>query len=202
MLIATDFSAHYGYSATMVTERDADNCIAEILHAFATCGHLDYGENISMQEHMLQTACLAEKDGADDKVVVAALLHDYGHLICNMPNNTFSEGKDNFHEEVGADAIREWFDDDIVNAVALHVAAKRYLCAANPGYIDKLSEASKVTLDVQGGPMNEPEMHEFRRQPGYKMAIRVRVYDDLGKLPDMARPELDYYLPKIRSCLA
>lgn len=186
----------------MTTEVEVDEFIAGIIDAFATCGHLDYGEGISMQEHMLQTAFLAEKDGADDRLIVAALLHDYGHLICNMPNNIFSDGNDNFHEDVGADAIRGWFDDDIVNAVGLHVAAKRYLCAANPGYFNKLSEASEVTLAIQGGPMNDSEMRSFKEQPGHKMAIRVRIYDDLGKLPEMERPDLDHYMPKIRNCLA
>ena len=183
----------------MVADVQGDKILEEIVNAFSTCGHLDYGENISMQEHMLQAACLADKDGAGDRLIVATLLHDYGHLICNMPNNTFSEGKDNFHEDVGADAIRAWFDDDIVNAVGLHVAAKRYLCAANVDYFDKLSEASKVTLAIQGGPMSDAEMWKFRERTGYKMAIRVRTYDDRGKSPDMERPDLEYYLPKIRA---
>ena len=178
-----------------------DAIIEQILDAFASCGHLDYGEHINMQEHMLQTACFAEQNGEDDRVVVAALLHDYGHLVCNMPNNLFSKGGNNFHEEIGAEALKQWFDKDIVAAVRLHVDAKRYLCATNPDYVKKLSDASTTTLAIQGGPMSEREAAEFRKKNGHEMAIRVRVYDDMGKLPEMKRPGLDYYVPKIRDCL-
>ena len=186
----------------MATEAQADAIVAQILEAFAVCGHLDYGERVSMKEHMLQAAWFAEQDGGDDRLIVAALLHDYGHLICDMPNNTFSVGNDNYHETVGAAALREWFYGDIVNAVRLHVDAKRYLCAFSPGYVDKLSEASKVTLAVQGGPMTSAEVDEFRQQPGHELALRVRIYDDQGKVPNMMCPDLNHYAPKIRACLA
>lgn len=178
-----------------------DQAIEEILDAFAACGDLDYGENISMREHMLQTAYLAESSGGSDDLIVAALLHDYGHLVCNLPNNTFSEGKDNFHETVGARALANWFGDGIVGAIRLHVDAKRYLCAATPDYESKLSEASIITLAVQGGPMGEREMTEFRRQSGHSMALRIRVYDDLGKEREMRRPELEHYVPVLKRCL-
>lgn len=185
-----------------MTETSADAIIDEILAAFAASGHLDYGEHISMQEHMLQAACLADRKGEDDAVVVATLLHDYGHLVCNLPNNTFETGIDNYHEEVGAKALENWFGDDIVGAVRLHVDAKRYLCTATPAYRDKLSQASITTLEVQGGPMNDAEMEAFREQPGHRLALKVRVYDDLGKDPQMERPELDHYVPKLRACIS
>ena len=183
-------------------ETSAEEVVEEILAAFAASGHLDYGEHISMQEHMLQAAFLAESQGERDAVVVATLLHDYGHLVCNMPNNTFEEGIDNFHEEAGANALQNWFGEDIVGAVRLHVDAKRYLCAATPAYLEKLSQASITTLEVQGGPMNEEEMEVFRQQAGHRLALKVRVYDDLGKEPQMERPGLDHYISKIRACIA
>lgn len=176
--------------------------IEEILAAFKMGGDLDYGENISMREHMLQTACLAEQGGGEERLIVAALLHDYGHLICGRPNDIFSEGSDNFHEKVGAQALEKWFDEEIVGAIRLHVDAKRYLCAASPKYMAMLSDASITTLGVQGGPMNSKEMDSFREQTGHKMALRVRVYDDLGKEPRMQRPELEYYVPMLRRCLS
>ena len=89
----------------MTADDIVNQIVNEILDAFATCGHLDYGENISMQKHMLQAACFAEQKGEDDSTIVAALLHDYGQLVCNMPNNTFLEGIDNYHEEAGAGAL-------------------------------------------------------------------------------------------------
>ncbi len=180
----------------------ADEIVEQILDAFANRGHLDYGENISMEEHMLQTAFLADENDEEDNVVVAALLHDFGHLICNMPNNTFEEGSDNYHEELGAKALQDWFEDDIVDAVRLHVDAKRYLCAANPKYKEKLSKASITTMAIQGGPMNKREMLAFRRKKGHRIAIRIRAYDDLGKMPEMRRPGLNYYIPKIKKCLS
>lgn len=185
-----------------MTDTPADEMIEEILAAFAACGHMDYGESISMQEHMIQAACIAERNGEDDAVIVATLLHDYGHLVCNMPNNTFLDGVDNYHEEVGAKALEQWFGEDITGAVRLHVDAKRYLCAATPSYMDKLSAASITTLEVQGGPMNEEEMAAFREKSGSKLALKVRVYDDLGKEPGMARPELGHYVPILKACIS
>ena len=179
----------------------ADAIIAEITGAFAAWGHLDYGESISMREHMLQSAYFAELDGADDRLIVAALLHDFGHLICNLPTTTFAKGVDNGHEDVGADALAAWFDHDIVAAVRLHVAAKRYLCAANPAYREQLSPASIVTLKVQGGPMTDNEMRSFEQQAGHEMALRIRIYDDRGKLAELERPGLEHYLPMLRACL-
>jgi predicted HD phosphohydrolase len=176
--------------------------IEEILGAYETGGDLDYGENISMREHMLQTACLAEQGGNEERIIVAALLHDYGHLVCDQPNNIFAEGSDNFHETVGARALESWFDEGIVGAIRLHVDAKRYLCAANPKYLAKLSDASITTLGVQGGPMNREEMVGFREQVGYEMALTIRVYDDLGKEPRMLRPKLPHYVPMLRRCLS
>lgn len=184
-----------------MTDITADEIVEEILAAFAACGHMDYGENISMQEHMLQAACIAEQKGEDVAVIVATLLHDYGHLVCNMPNNTFLDGVNNYHEEVGAKALEQWFGEEIVGAVRLHVDAKRYLCAATPTYMDKLSAASITTLGVQGGPMNDEEMAAFREKSGHQIALKVRVYDDMGKEPQMQRPDLVHYVPMLKSAL-
>ena len=199
--LGEDFFDSISNSPT-IEEMSVDQVIEEILGAYETGGDLDYGENISMREHMLQTACLAEQGGNEERIIVAALLHDYGHLVCDQPNNVFSEGSDNFHETVGARALESWFDEEIVGAIRLHVDAKRYLCAANPKYLAKLSDASITTLGVQGGPMNSEEMAGFREQVGYAIALTIRVYDDLGKEPRMLRPELPYYVPMLRRCLS
>lgn len=178
-----------------------DEIIAKITEAYETCGHLDYGEDISMAEHMLQAAHLAAKDGCSNEIVVAALLHDYGHLVCNLPNDTFYKGKDNYHEDAGAAALNDWFKEEIVSAIELHVQAKRYLCATTTTYFNKLSPASVMTLKVQGGPMNEDEIKEFESKVGYEIALKVRVYDDLGKEKEMSRPELEHYIPMMKACL-
>lgn len=178
-----------------------DSRITEILDAFAKHGNLDYGEHCSMQEHMLQCAWLAEENGESDRVVVAALLHDYGHLVCGMPNDTFEAGTDNHHQTLGAQALGHCFEEELLAAVGLHVDAKRYLCAIKPSYHAKLSPASVTTLAVQGGPMSTQEIKAFESQPGHRLAIKVRLYDDRGKLPEMRRPELKHYVTKIGRCL-
>ncbi|MDH3692700.1 MAG: HD domain-containing protein [Gammaproteobacteria bacterium] len=179
----------------------SDGIVDEILSTFGRCGHLDYGEHISMQEHMLQSAFIAQSHGEPEPVIVATLLHDYGHLICNLPNQVFAQGRDNYHENVGADVLAPWFGPEIVAPIQLHVEAKRYLCATDPAYESDLSAASKTTLIIQGGRMNYEERQAFLKRRGSAMALKVRQYDDLGKQPTMERPELDYYVPIIRRCL-
>ena len=186
----------------MASEMLIDQIVARIHDGFATGGHLDYGENISMREHMLQAAYLAAQNGEDNNVIVAALLHDFGHLICNMPNDTFEEGLDNDHEALGAMALEPWFGAAIAAPVRLHVDAKRYLCAAEPDYKYRLSDASITTLAIQGGQMTPGEMHAFRKKKGHRTAIRIRRYDDLGKNPQLRCPGLDHYTTMLAECLS
>lgn len=155
-----------------------------------------------MRGHMLQTACLAEQGDGEERLVVAALAHDYGHLVCDRPNNIFAEGSDNFHEVVGARVLEHWFDEEIVGAVRLRADAKRYLCATSPAYLSSLSGASITTPGVQVGPIKSEEMIRFRERVSDKMVLRIRIYDDLGKQPRMLRPELPYYVPMLRRCLS
>ena len=159
------------------------------------------GEAVTMSEHMLQAAKLAEGEGADDLLVVAALLHDVGHYAeefnAYSPTDTF----DKRHEVVGAQLLAPYFDQRIVAAVRLHVAAKRYLCATQPEYLSLLSAASVHTLGLQGGPMSPREIVEFEGNNGFLDAVRVRVWDDHAKVPGVLTPSFEEYVPLLRRVL-
>ncbi|MEZ5924349.1 MAG: HD domain-containing protein [Hyphomicrobiaceae bacterium] len=156
------------------------------------------GERVTMSEHMLQGAVLAEREGAEEALVAAALLHDIGHYTNEFGDDYIEQGVDNLHEESGARVLEAFFPPVIVACVRLHVAAKRYLCAADPGYFAELSPASVATLALQGGPMSSEEVAEFRRNPHFQAAVRVRRWDDAGKVPGMTTPPIEHYLPLLQ----
>lgn len=175
--------------------------IGHIRRQFQRNGHRAYGEVIEVREHMLQTAYQAGRKGADRELITACLLHDYGHLLVDLPEDAARRGVDGRHEQIGADALAAHFPARIVEAVRLHVDAKRYLCGRSPEYLRRLSDASKDTLAVQGEPMNKAELAAFESRPWYKDALQVRIYDDLGKQPQLEHPDLDHYLEIARGCL-
>jgi phosphonate degradation associated HDIG domain protein len=143
------------------------------------------GEPVTMAEHMLQGAWLAETDGASDELVAAALLHDIGHYTSEFGTYSPDDVEDKHHDEAGAEVLAPFFPPVVTECVRLHVAAKRYLCATDASYFSKLSPASVHTLSLQGGPMKDDEVAEFRRNPFYKEAVRVRIWDEGGKVSGM-----------------
>jgi phosphonate degradation associated HDIG domain protein len=170
--------------------------IDSILATFRSNGAAAYlGEPVTLREHMLQTACAAEEDGAPPELVAAALLHDYGHLIHGGPEDAAEHGLDTEHEEVGFRFLEQHFPPEVVEPVRLHVAAKRYLCAVDPSYLDELSSSSKLSLELQGGPMNAAEIAAFEALPHFEAACRLRRYDDIAKDPDGETPPLEHYAP-------
>ena len=148
------------------------------------------GEPVSMAEHMLQSAWFAEQAGAGDELVAAALLHDVGHFTSEFGAYSPQDAEDKHHDDAGAQVLAPFFPRVVSECVRLHVAAKRYLCAADPGYFAKLSEASVHTLALQGGPMNEHEAAEFRSNPFHTEAVRVRLWDEAGKVAGMKTSNL------------
>jgi phosphonate degradation associated HDIG domain protein len=156
------------------------------------------GEAVTMSEHMLQGAQLAEQSGADEELVAAALLHDIGHYTNEFGEDYIDRGVDNLHDEAGARVLEGFFPPRVVACVRLHVAAKRYLCATDPAYFGKLSAASIATLKLQGGPMSLEEIEKFRKHPFHKEAIRVRLWDESGKVSGMVTPPFDYYAPLLQ----
>lgn len=154
-----------------------DQVADEVLALFAARGHETYSERVTMEEHARQAAALAREEGADDAMVLAALLHDMGHFL-DEPDSAF--GVTN-HGTTGGAWVAERFVDAVSEPVRLHVAAKRYRCFMDPGYEAELSPASVGTLRLQGGPMSADEAAAFEAEPFAAQALAVRDWDDGGK---------------------
>ena len=159
-------------------------------------GNEDYiGEPVSQLEHMCQSAQLAEGEGYDEEVILAAFFHDLGHLITQGPTTEMmGEFGVKRHEQLGADFLRSLgFSEKIAQLVENHVQAKRYLTFRYPDYYTKLSEASKQTLIYQGGPMKEEEALKFEKDPLFEVSLRMRTWDEEAKLTDLPLPSLTRY---------
>lgn len=151
-----------------------------------------YGEPVTQLEHALQSAQLARDAGAGDDVVVAALLHDIGHLLDDGRLHEQLGVID--HDRAGADFLRtRGFPEKIVSLVEGHVDAKRYLVATNPAYAARLSPASVETLKLQGGPMSAEESAAFERDPLFRDKLRLRSWDEQAKIPGAACAPLKDY---------
>ncbi len=171
-----------------------DQIIDFILNLFADRGAQEYmGEAVTMSQHMEQSAACAVADGAPDSLVIAALLHDIGHFVSEHPIEALENGIDNIHEEVGANYLEPFFPALITEPIRLHVAAKRYLCATDKDYLGELSDASVNSLKVQGGPMSPAEIERFEANPYHKQAVKLRLYDDDGKVAGLEiQPVTEY----------
>lgn len=176
----------------MITQT-ANDVFDEILSRFEARGDQHYGENVTEKEHALQTAASAETVGAEPAVVVACLLHDYGHLMHDLGEGIAEEGVDAQHEELGAQFLTQHFPPEVVEPARLHVAAKRYLCTKRPEYLAGLSDASRLSLQLQGGVMTEQEVAEFEANPHYRAAIELRHHDDAGKVAGANTKSLEDY---------
>jgi gamma-butyrobetaine dioxygenase len=178
---------------------EAVGIIAEL---FASEGAADYlGEAGTQASHMLQAAALAEEAGAPPALIAAALLHDVGHFTGTVSGRHLMQGTDNRHSEQGANWLAQWFGPDVTEPVRLHVDAKRYLCAVEPGYLGRLSPASVYTLGVQGGPMQGDELAEFQASPFAAEACQVRRWDDEAKDPAALPPSFGHFTPILETLL-
>lgn len=172
----------------------------EVARLFERAGDSQYGgEAVTQLEHGLQAALLAEQEGASDELIVAALLHDIGHLLHDLPDDAPDRGVDDLHESLGAGWIRGRFPDSVLEPVRLHVESKRYLCTAEPGYLESLSEPSRVSLMLQGGPMTDEECEAYRQGEFFEPAIRLRRWDDEAKVAGLETPPLSYFLERVRA---
>ncbi len=166
----------------------------EILSFFANKGQSQYGgEAVSQQEHALQAAHFAEESGASPALIVAALLHDVGHLLHTLPDDAPDQGIDDAHEKLAARWLGERFGPDVVSPVGLHVAAKRYLCATESAYFDQLSTPSVISLKLQGGPMSPEEVCEFEARAFFAEAVALRRWDDAAKDPELVTAPLEHF---------
>ncbi len=156
--------------------------IDQILDFYATRGDEHYGEDVSQSEHAEQCAHHARMDGASDELIVAALLHDIGHLLQKQGADAADRGIDTHHERIGSGFLARGFSKAVTEPVALHVEAKRFLATTQAGYIDRLSAASLQSLALQGGPMSVAECEAFRANPYHEAALKLRGYDEMGKM--------------------
>ena len=176
-----------------------DNIVAFLADIFERRGGEEYlGEPVTMAEHMLQGAQFAENAGEPEIIIVAALLHDIGHFTSEFGSFTMDDVEDRHHEEAGAAVLERFFPTLVTDCVRYHVAAKRYLCAARPEYFRRLSEASVLSLKLQGGPMSPAEVAAFEKNPNVKEIVKVRHYDDAGKRTDMKTQTFSYYAPMVQ----
>lgn len=171
--------------------------IADISALFDRSGQeAYYGEDVTQLQHALQCAHLAERAKLDDECIIAALLHDIGHLL---PSDVAEEHMDGYgrvdHEKLAADYLRErGFSEKTAQLIEHHVNAKRYLVARNPDYLADLSDASLQTLTFQGGPMSPEEATDFEQNPHFHGILQMRRWDELAKDTDAQTPSLTHYL--------
>ena len=153
-----------------------------------------------MSEHMIQSAMLAEKAKCNDNLVCSCLLHDYGHFIIEDPYSLVNNNKDGEHEAIGYEYLKKFFNKEIVEPIKYHVLAKRYL-ARNKKYFNFLSEASKISLKLQGGILNNDESKEFKKKKYFKNSILVRKFDEAAKKTNIKMKSIDNYKSLLKSKL-
>jgi phosphonate degradation associated HDIG domain protein len=178
----------------MVANPSKAKVVDFIVELFAEKGRANYsGEPVSQTEHALQAAWAAEKQNATPSLVVAALLHDIGHLLHDLGEDCADEGIDDLHEEQGAHWLCNYFGPEATEPIRLHVAAKRYRCAVDPKYRKALSPASVQSLQLQGGPFTPDEVREFEALPYAQAALQLRLWDEIAKVQNLDTPDLEYF---------
>ncbi len=174
----------------MSTDRAPAASVDEVLALYARWGDEGYDEELTQSSHAVQVAAWARSEGADDALVAAALLHDVGHLLAMEArgHGAPDEEADLRHEAVGARWLARLFPPEVTAPIALHVQAKRYRCAVDPGEVARLSAGSQASLARQGGPMDADEVDRFARHSASAAALRLRGWDDAGKALDVTPP--------------
>jgi phosphonate degradation associated HDIG domain protein len=180
--------------------------VEELQAIYLSKGALRYeiggASGVTQLEHALQTAALAERSGAHDELIVAALLHDLGHLIQSEHMVTASgeldSAHDDVHQYIALPFLRRWFGVGVLDPIKLHVDAKRYLCAVEPGYREQLSVGSQRSLQLQGGALTPAQASEFMQRPHAMDAVSLRRWDDRAKDANASVPPFDYWLPLLR----
>ena len=179
----------------------AEDPIDRLFDVLTRAGGAQYGqERVTQLAHALQCAARAEQDGATAALVGAALLHDIGHLVHQLGEDASLRGVYDKHEAIGSKMLARWFVPGLCGAVALHVDAKRYLCAAEADYFAKLSPGSVRTLNLQGCAYAPAEAAAFRARPHAEDAIRVRRWDEAAKVLGAPTPDLAHFRPVLDTC--
>ena len=174
--------------------------IEKIINNYKTNKSLYIGEKVTMTEHMIQSAMLAEKNNCSSSLICASLLHDYGHFILDDPDKLVNQKEDGKHEDVGYQYLKKYFKKNVIEPIRIHVKAKRYL-ARNQKYYQILSQASKVSLHLQGGVMNEDEAEEFEKEKFFDDAIKLRKFDEAAKKIGVKMKDINNYKNLLNSNL-
>ena len=168
------------------------NIIDQIISSYSNNKSLYIGEEVTITEHMIQTAMLAEKTNCSSSLICSSLLHDYGHFILENPDDLINKKKDGKHEDIGYEFLKKYFVKDVVKPIKYHVKAKRYL-VRNKKYYQILSEASKVSLKLQGGIMNDKEAKEFESNEFFESSIKLRKFDEEAKKAGLKIKSINEY---------
>ena len=174
--------------------------IDKIISNFINNKSLYIGEKITISEHMIQSAMLAEKSKSNNDLICSCLLHDYGHFIIDDPDELVKNDKDGYHESMGYEYLKSFFKKEIVEPIKYHVLAKKYL-ARNKKYYNLLSDASKISLKLQGGILNKKESNEFEKMPFFKNTIKLRKFDELAKKTNIKIKSINDYKDLLNSQL-
>ena len=174
--------------------------IDKIISNFTNNKSLYIGEKVTMSEHMIQTAMLAEKAKCDDNLICSSLLHDYGHFILEDPDELVELNIDGHHENIGYEYLKSFFKKEVVDPIKYHVLAKRYL-ANDKIYFNLLSEASRTSLELQGGILNSEECAKFETQDYFKASILLRKFDEAAKKTDIKMKSIQDYKKLLTSKL-
>ena len=166
--------------------------VDKIISNFVNNKSLYIGEKVTMSEHMIQTAMLAEKAKCDDNLICSCLLHDYGHFILEKPDELVKLNVDGHHENIGYEYLKSFFKKEILEPIKYHVLAKRYL-AKDKKYFDLLSDASRTSLQLQGGVLNQEESKEFEAQEYFKPSMLLRKFDESAKRTDIKMKSIHDY---------
>lgn len=183
--------------------RDAKQFVDALFPYMERRGQTNYDECVTQLEHAKQAAYLAKNQNADAAQITAALLHDIGHFLTDEadPDSDF-QTEDWFHESIGAEQLKPFFDESVIAPILLHVAAKRYLCSTDESYHRGLSPASSRSLELQGGTMTPHEVEAFESHPQYESALLIRRCDDGAKMTDVDVGTLESYRSYVEECVA
>jgi len=177
-----------------MTDLSPQTITDEIFSLYDRYGNESYGESVTQAEHMVQSAQLAEQQGFDEEIILAAFFHDVGHFLEHEPAERMGELGAQQHDKLGGDYLRQrGFSEKMAQLVESHVAAKRYLTFRHPDYYETLSDASKQTLKFQGGPMTAAEARKFEQDELFDLKVKMRQWDDEAKIPDRPVKNLDRY---------
>jgi len=174
--------------------------IEKVISNFINNKSLYIGEKITISEHMIQSAMIAENAKSSNNLICSCLLHDYGHFILEDPDKLVRKKIDGKHEEIGYEYLKKFFKKEVVEPIKYHVVAKRYL-AKDKKYYNSLSDASKISLKLQGGVLNKKESKEFEKKDFFKNSIKLRKFDEVAKRTDIKMKSIIEYKNLLNSQL-